>query len=129
MSILLRRAYETPSRSDGFRILVERLWPRGLSKRDAKIDVWPKDAAPSTELRRWFNHEPDTCVEFKRRYLKELHVRQESLEPIVERIGAGRVTFVFASRGLRFNNAAALNKGIDSGRPKWRSRLEQLRHD
>ncbi len=113
MSILLRRAYEPPSRSDGFRILVERLWPRGLSKRDAKIDLWPKDAAPSTELRRWFNHEPDKWVEFKHRYFKELHARRESLEPIVERVGAGRVTFVFAARELRFNNAVALKEYME----------------
>lgn len=105
MSISLKRAYEAPSRSDGCRILVERLWPRGLSKQDAKIDLWAKDAAPSTELRRWFNHEPDKWAEFKRRYFNELHARQESLEPIVERVGADRVTFVFASRELRFNNA------------------------
>jgi uncharacterized protein YeaO (DUF488 family) len=113
MSSLLRRAYETPSRSDGFRILVERLWPRGLSKWDAKIDLWPKDVTPSTELRRWFNHEPDKWVEFKRRYFKELHARRESLEPIVDRVGAGRVTFVFASRELRFNNAVALKEYME----------------
>ncbi len=113
MSISLKRAYETPSRSDGCRILVERLWPRGLSKQDAKIDLWAKDAAPSTELRRWFNHEPDKWAEFKRRYFKELHARKESLEPVVARVGVGRVTFVFASRELRFNNAAALKEYME----------------
>ena len=113
MPISLKRAYESPSRSDGFRILVERLWPRGLAKRDAKIDFWPKDAAPSTELRRWFNHEPDKWAEFKRKYFKELDARRESLEPIVERVETGRVTFVFASRELRFNNAAALKEYIE----------------
>ncbi len=110
MSISLKRAYETPSRSDGCRILVERLWPRGLSKQDAKIDLWPKEAAPSTELRSWFNHEPDKWAEFKRRYFKELRARRESLEPILERVRAGRVTFVFASRESRFNNAVALKE-------------------
>ena len=113
MPISLKRAYEPPSGSDGFRILVERLWPRGLSKRDAKIDLWAKDAAPSTELRRWFNHEPDKWAEFKRRYFKELHARKESLEPVVARVGVGRVTFVFASRELRFNNAAALKEYME----------------
>ena len=102
-----------PSPADGVRILVERLWPRGLSKRDAQIDLWPKDAAPSTELRRWFNHESDKWVEFKRRYFKELHARRESLEPIVERVGAGLVTFVFAARELRFNNAVAPKEYIE----------------
>ncbi len=114
MSISLKRAYETPSGSDGCRILVERLWPRGLLKLDAKIDLWPKEAAPSTELRRWFNHEPDKWVEFKRRYFKELRTRRESLEPILERVRAGRVTFVFASRESRFNNAVALKEYLES---------------
>jgi uncharacterized protein YeaO (DUF488 family) len=113
MSISLKRAYEAPSRSDGFRILVERLWPRGLSKQDAKIDLWPKGAAPSTELRRWFNHEPDKWAEFKRRYFKELGTRQESLEPILEHVRAGPVTFVFASRESRFNNAVALKEYVE----------------
>ena len=113
MSILLKRAYETPSRSDGCRILVERLWPRGVSKQDAKIDVWPKEAAPSTGLRRWFNHEPDKWAEFRRRYFKELRARPESLEPIFERVRAGPVTFVFASRELRFNNAVALKEYVE----------------
>ena len=113
MSISLKRAYETPSPSDGCRILVERLWPRGLAKQDAKIDLWPKDAAPSTELRRWFNHEPDKWAEFKRRYVKELGARRKSLEPILERVRAGRVTFVFASRESQFNNAVALKEYVE----------------
>ncbi|MGB3563807.1 MAG: DUF488 family protein [Thermoanaerobaculia bacterium] len=113
MSIALKRAYETPSPSDGCRILVERLWPRGLSKQDAKIDLWPKDAAPSTELRRWFNHDPAKWAEFKRRYQKELDARQESLEPILERVRAGRVTFVFSSRESQFNNAVALKEYVE----------------
>ncbi len=111
--ILLKRAYDTPSRADGCRILVERLWPRGLSKQDAKIDLWPKEAAPSTELRRWFNHEPGKWAEFKRRYFKELHSREGSLSPILERVGPGPVTFIFASRELRFNNAVALKEYVD----------------
>ena len=110
MQIALKRVYETSSPSDGTRILVERLWPRGLAKQKAKIDLWSKDAAPSTELRRWFNHDPDKWTEFKRRYFEELRLRGEALEPILERIGAGPVTFVFASRELRFNNAVALKE-------------------
>ncbi len=113
MPISLKRAYETPSRSDGCRILVERLWPRGVSKRDAKIDLWAKEAAPSTELRRWFNHEPAKWAEFKRRYFKELGARQESLEPILEHVRSGQVTFVFASRESRFNNAVALKEYVE----------------
>ena len=113
MPISLKRAYDKPTESDGCRILVERLWPRGVSKQDAKIDLWPKEAAPSTELRRWFNHEPDKWAEFKRRYFKELGARRESLQAILERVGAGRVTFVFASRELRFNNAVALKEYVE----------------
>ncbi len=114
MAIRLKRAYETPSRADGCRILVERLWPRGLSKKDAKIDLWSKEAAPSTELRRWFDHDPDKWAEFKRRYFKELRARKDSLELVVERVRAGQVTFVFASRELRFNNAVALKDYLES---------------
>ena len=113
MSISLKRAYDSPSRSDGCRILVERLWPRGLSKRDAKIDLWSKETAPSSELRRWCNHEPDKWAEFKRRYFKELGAQQDSLEPILERVRQGHVTFVFASRELRFNNAVALKEYVE----------------
>jgi uncharacterized protein YeaO (DUF488 family) len=111
--ISLKRAYDAPSRSDGCRILVERLWPRGLSKQDAKIDLWPKEAAPSTELRRWFNHDPGKWPEFKRRYFKELRSRENSMDPILERLGSGHVTFVFASRELRFNNAVALKDYVE----------------
>ena len=110
MSILLRRAYERPARSDGCRILVERLWPRGVSKEDAKIDLWLKEAAPTTELRRWFNHEPDKWAEFKRRYFKELGAREETLELIRERLRTGHVTFIYAARETRFNNAVALRE-------------------
>ncbi len=113
MSISLKRAYEKPSRSDGCRILVERLWPRGVSKLDAKIDLWPKQAAPSTELRRWFDHDPDKWVEFRRRYFSELQAHDEALEPIRERVRAGRVTFVFGSRETRFNNAVALKEYLE----------------
>ena len=113
MSISLKRAYEAPSPSDGCRILVERLWPRGLSKKNAKIDLWPKEAAPSTELRRWFSHEPAKWLEFKRRYLAELRVREPVVELILERLAAGPVTFVFAARETRFNNAVALKEFLE----------------
>ena len=113
MPILLKRVYEPPSQSDGYRILVERLWPRGVSKQDAKIDLWAKETAPSTELRRWFDHDPAKWAEFKRRYFTELRAELESLEPLLERVRAGQVTFVFASRELRFNNAVALKEYVE----------------
>jgi uncharacterized protein YeaO (DUF488 family) len=113
MSISLKRAYDTSAESDGYRILVERLWPRGLSKLDAKIDLWPKEVGPSTQLRLWFNHEPDKWAEFKQRYFEELSTRLEALEQVLERVRVGRVTFVFASREQRFNNAVALKEYVE----------------
>jgi uncharacterized protein YeaO (DUF488 family) len=116
MSIFLKRAYEPPSSSDGCRVLVERLWPRGLSKQGARIDLWTKEAAPSTALRRWFNHEPAKWTEFKRRYARELRAHPDALEPILKRVRAERVTFVFSSRELRFNNAVALKAYVERRR-------------
>ena len=114
MSISLKRAYQAPSHSDGCRILVERLWPRGLSKEDAFIDFWSKETAPSTELRRWFNHDPEKWAKFKRRYFEELQTRPDSLDPILERLRQGPVTFVFASRETRYNNAVALKEYVET---------------
>lgn len=116
MQIALKRVYATSSPSDGTRILVERLWPRGLSKQKAEIDLWLKEAGPSTELRRWFDHDPDKWTEFKRRYFEELRVRTEALDPILEHIRAGPVTFVFASREVQFNNAVALKEYFERQR-------------
>lgn len=113
MPISLKRAYEPAARSDGCRILVERLWPRGVSKTKAKIDLWSKDTAPSTELRRWFDHDPDKWAEFKRRYFGELRARRESLEPLLERVHEGGVTFVYASKEERFNAAVALKQFVE----------------
>ena len=110
MPIVLKRAYAAPSPSDGCRILVERLWPRGVSKQDAKIDLWLKEAAPSTELRRWFGHDPTKWAEFKRRYFEELRARDHALQPIRERLRSGSVTFVFGSRETELNSAVALKE-------------------
>lgn len=108
MTIALKRAYEPPTAADGYRVLVERLWPRGLSKAQAKVDLWAKEAAPSTALRIWFGHDPKKWQEFKRRYAAELQQQADILDAIAARARAGRVTFVFASREERFNNAVAL---------------------
>ena len=117
-SISLKRVYEEPASSDGCRILVERLWPRGLSKDAAKVDLWTKDVAPSPDLRKWFDHEPGRWEEFKRRYFQELRGHDELLAPIEEQMRRGPVTFVFASREPRYNNAVALKDYLDSRRPK-----------
>ena len=113
MTIVLKRAYEDPSPGDGYRVLVERLWPRGLTKQHAKIDLWAKDAAPSAELRRWFRHDPAKWAEFKSRYFSELSEMPEVLELLVGRARQETVTFVFSSRELRFNNAVALKEYIE----------------
>ena len=108
MPIKLKRVYESPEESDGKRVLVERLWPRGLSKEKARVDLWLKDAAPSTELRKWFNHDPSKWEEFKSRYFAELDANPEALEPILEIHKNETVTFVFASKEETYNNSAAL---------------------
>lgn len=113
MPIRLKRVYENAKPADGFRILVERLWPRGVSKADAKVDLWQKEAAPSSELRRWFDHDAEKWPEFKRRYWAELAGNEAALAPIRENIAAGPVTFVFASRETEFNNAVALKEYLE----------------
>lgn len=107
-SLRTKRAYAAPAPEDGTRILIDRLWPRGLSKADAAIDLWHKDAAPSTELRRWFDHRADRWDEFRRRYRAELDARPGALDVLREHLAAGPVTLVFGSREERLNNAAAL---------------------
>lgn len=114
MPIALKRVYDAPAPSDGRRVLVERLWPRGVSKREAEIDLWSKATAPSAELRRWFGHDPAKWDEFKRRYFEELRQNDELLEPVRECLRAGPVTFVFASKELRFNNAVALKEYLEA---------------
>jgi uncharacterized protein YeaO (DUF488 family) len=106
--VRLKRAYDLPSRQDGFRILVERLWPRGLTKEKAKIDLWLKEIAPSPGLRRWFGHDPKKWPEFRRRYAAELRRNRDSLRIIRQRMKRGRVTFVFAARDEERNSALVL---------------------
>ena len=104
----LKRAYESPGRNDGRRILVDRLWPRGVSKAEAGIDEWLKDLAPSTELRKWFNHDPDRWDEFRRRYAKEIHGHSELLAHLRELAREGPVTLVYSSRDEIHNDAVVL---------------------
>ena len=112
--IALKRVYDAPARSDGTRILVERLWPRGLAKAKARVDLWARDAAPSTELRKWFDHDPEKWAEFKRRYFAELRGNRDALEDVLEHArGRGAVTFVFASKETRYNNAVALREYVE----------------
>ncbi|MFZ1082916.1 MAG: DUF488 domain-containing protein [Candidatus Kryptoniota bacterium] len=114
-----KRVYEEISIGDGFRIFVERLWPRGISKDKAAIDLWLKDIAPSTELRKWFSHEPSKWNEFKKRYYAEVKSNNELIQTIIEALSEENVTLLYASREKEFNAANALvtylNKFIDCG--------------
>ena len=106
--IRLRRAYDAPEASDGYRVLVDRIWPRGCSKDELRIDAWHKDLAPSTVLRRWFGHDPARWEEFRARYLGEL--RAAELGDLPERCRAGAVTLVFGAKDERHNNAVVLKQ-------------------
>jgi uncharacterized protein YeaO (DUF488 family) len=107
--ITLKRAYEPLSRADGIRLLVERLWPRGIAKADLTVDEWLKEVGPSSELRKWFGHDPDKWDEFRRRYFRELDSRPEAWKPIVSAARrGGTVTLVYSSHDTQHNNAVAL---------------------
>ena len=109
-NLRLKRAYEPPDRNDGRRILVDRLWPRGVSKADADIDEWLKELAPSTELRKWFDHDRGRWDEFRRRYADEIHAHAELLAHLRELVRAGPVTLVYAARDEIHNDAAVLRE-------------------
>lgn len=114
MTIRIKRVYEEPDKADGRRILVDRLWARGVSKDRAKVDVWAKEIAPSTELRRWYGHDPNKWTEFKSRYAAELDVNFDQVEEIVKEVQAGVVTFLYSSKEEQLNNAVALKQYIES---------------
>jgi len=114
MTIRLRRAYETPSLDDGVRVLVERLWPRGLSKERAAVDLWVKDLAPSPELRRWYGHDESRWPEFRRRYLAELREHPDGLAELVRLAAGGQLTFVFGSHETEHNSAAVLREAVEA---------------
>jgi len=115
MDIRLKRAYEAPARSDGPRVLVDRIWPRGVAKEDADITHWLKGLAPSTELRKWFGHDPDKWPEFREKYQQELNSEDASedlavLKGVLEK--HDRITLVFAAKDTEHNNAVALRDFI-----------------
>ncbi|MHB8770404.1 MAG: DUF488 domain-containing protein [Syntrophales bacterium] len=104
----IKRVYDEPQPGDGKRILVDRLWPRGLRKEKARIDYWAKDVSPSTELRKWYGHDPAKWEEFKGRYFAELDREREAVERLRKELAGGPATFVFASTETLINNAEAL---------------------
>jgi len=106
--IRTKRVYEKAAPSDGRRVLVDRLWPRGLAKAAAKVDWWAKAIAPSTELRRWYQHDPAKWDEFRRRYFAELDANPAGVAELRAQLGRGPVTLLYGSQETRLNNAAAL---------------------
>ena len=114
MNIKIKRVYEQPDKNDGRRILVDRLWPRGLTKEKAGVDLWLKEIAPSTELRRWFGHDPDRWEEFKERYRAELEEagKMGVLRDIAERAREENVTLLFGAKDKRHNDARVLEAFI-----------------
>ena len=114
-TIRLKRAYEPPADDDGTRILVERLWPRGVSKERAAIDLWVKELAPSAELRKWYSHDQTRWVEFRRRYLTELEHNGEAVRDLKRRLEEGPVTFVYAAKDEEHNSALILKEYMERG--------------
>ncbi len=112
----MRRAYDAPGEEDGRRILVDRLWPRGVARADAAVDFWARSIAPSDELRRWYRHEHAKWDEFRARYHAELDANPDGVAELRAELGGGTVTLVFASKEERFNNASALREYLESRR-------------
>jgi len=117
-NVRLKRAYAPPAAADGARILVDRLWPRGVRKSDARIDLWERGLAPSASLRRWFGHDPVRWKAFRRRYAQELKERADLLEGLRNLARLGPITLVFASRDAVHNDAVALRELILTGMGK-----------
>ena len=124
--IKIKRAYDKPSNSDGLRILVDRLWPRGLAKDVARIDHWLKDVAPSAALRRWFGHDPARWAEFRRRYRAELAEHPEALATLKRLVRGRAATLVFAARDAEHCNAAVL-RGMLAKKARPRRRVAAKR--
>lgn len=113
MTIRVKRAYDPPEPGDGRRVLVDRVWPRGLSRDALRIDAWFRDLAPSSGLRKWFGHDPAKWDEFRRRYTRELEQRPQDLAELVALARAGDVTLVFGARDTAHNNAVALKAYLE----------------
>jgi uncharacterized protein YeaO (DUF488 family) len=112
--IKIKRVYDEPSKEDGYRILIDRLWARGLKKEKAKIDLWLKEIAPSNELRKWYSHDPTKWTAFKERYNAELKGKEELLNQIIKlEKGKGTITFLYSSKEAKLNNAVALAEIIN----------------
>ncbi len=116
MAIQLKRAYEKPAKTDGFRVLIDRLWPRGVRKEDLKLDQWLKELSPSTALRKWYGHDPEKWDEFRKRYFRELDAHPEGIKLLRAKMRTGPLTLVFSSKEERINNATALKEYLEGRR-------------
>ena len=106
--IALKRAYETPAPADGYRVLIDRLWPRGVSREEARLDEWARELAPSSELRKWFGHDPARFGEFRRRYTRELKEHEAKLQELRRRAHGATLTLVYSARDTEHNDAVVL---------------------
>ena len=114
MPIHTKRIYDPPAAEDGHRILVDRVWPRGIKKADARLDAWLKDIAPSTDLRKWFGHDPAKWDEFQRHYFAELDEKPDTIADLKQRAKSGPLTLLYAAKDTEHNNAAALKAYLES---------------
>jgi uncharacterized protein YeaO (DUF488 family) len=116
MDVRLKRAYEKPDAADGYRVLIDRLWPRGITREEARLDEWARELAPSADLRRWFAHAPARFEEFRRRYLEELAAQESKLRELRRRAREGTLTLVYAARDTEHNDAVVLADVLRRGR-------------
>jgi uncharacterized protein YeaO (DUF488 family) len=121
LSVRVKRAYEPASPGDGYRVLIDRLWPRGVSREQARLDAWDKDLAPSPELREWFGHEPGRFEEFRRRYIEELRPQRPRLTELRRRAREGTLTLVYSARDTEHNDAVVLAEVVRRGLRSRRS--------
>ena len=112
-SINIKRVYDDKSQDDGYRVFIDRLWPRGVKKEDAHFDEWLKDLAPSTELRKWFDHDPDRFDEFRKRYKKELQEHKDDLDKLRKRAKAEKITLLYAAKDEEMNNAIVVKEILE----------------
>ena len=118
MDVRLKRAYEPAAAADGFRVLIDRLWPRGVSRERATLDAWEKELAPSAELRQWFGHEPRRFEGFRRRYIEELRGQRPRLSELRRRARDGTLTLVYSAHDAEHNDAVVLAEVLRRGLPR-----------
>jgi uncharacterized protein YeaO (DUF488 family) len=118
MNVRLKRAYEPAAQADGYRVLIDRLWPRGVSRERAKLDAWEKELSPSPELRQWFGHEPRRFEEFRRRYIEELRSKRPRLTALRQRAREGTLTLVYSAQDTEHDDAVVLAEVLRRGLPK-----------